>query len=242
MIRKRVGEKAAVSFLSMASTMLTRGTSRHQQRMAAREWRICRGWSSRLASLSWTHHSMRMQFETMRGRGSREVPLHDVRGCDWPGCAAEGQYRAPRSRRELKRFWWFCLEHVRQYNAAWNYYAGMSEAEIEADVRFDTVWQRPSWRMSEKIRGFTLGSVGVGDTFDLFGRDGETRRRAATPEEKALIVLDLQPPVTIAIVKARYKQLVKLYHPDANGGDKASEERFKDISAAYRLVLKSLGE
>jgi curved DNA-binding protein CbpA len=57
-----------------------------------------------------------------------------------------------------------------------------------------------------------------------------------------MAVLGLEPPLTVAIVKARYKTLVKLCHPDANGGDKAAEERFKDISAAYRVVLKSLRE
>ena len=59
-------------------------------------------------------------------------------------------------------------------------------------------------------------------------------------EERALLVLDLRPPVTIAIVKTRYKELVKLHHPDATGGDKASEERFKQISEAYRTVMHSL--
>jgi hypothetical protein len=185
-------------------------------------------------------HSMTMQFETMRHRGNREIPTREDRRCDWPGCPAEGEHRAPRSRRELKRFWWFCLAHVRQYNASWNYYAGMTEQEIEADVRFDTVWQRPSWRMGENIRAF--GSVDVGDTFAIFGNHGEAQQRPATPEEQAMVVLGLEPPVTIATVKARYKTLVKLYHPDANGGDKAAEERFKDISAAYRVVLKFLGE
>ncbi|MGZ9082259.1 MAG: J domain-containing protein, partial [Rhodoplanes sp.] len=111
----------------------------------------------------------------------------------------------------------------------------------EADVRFDTVWQRPSWRMGENFGAFAFGSVGVGDTFAIFGNDREAQR-PATSEEQALVVLELEPPVTVAAVKARYKTLVKRYHPDANGGDKAAEERFKDISAAYRVVLKSLGE
>jgi hypothetical protein len=195
-----------------------------------------------VACLPSNPHSMTMQFETMRHRGNREIPTREERKCDWPGCPAEGEHRAPRSRRELKRFWWFCLAHVRQYNASWNYYAGMTEQEIEADVRFDTVWQRPSWRMGESMRAFAFGSVDIGDTFAVFGNSGEARQRPARPEEQAMVVLGLEPPVTVATVKARYKTLVKLCHPDANGGDKAAEERFKDISAAYRVVLKSLSE
>ena len=80
-----------------------------------------------------------------------------------PGCAAQGEYRAPKSRQALNQYWWFCLEHVRAYNATWDYYRGMSPGEIEAQVRADTSWQRPTW---------PLGQIG--------GRiDDEVLRRAA---------------------------------------------------------------
>ena len=80
--------------------------------------------------------------------------------CEWIGCDRDGLYRAPRSRRELRQYWWFCLEHVREYNAAWNYYAGMSDNEVEADVRFDTVWQRPSWPLGAGNRATPDGGQG----------------------------------------------------------------------------------
>ena len=63
---------------------------------------------------------------------------------------------------------------------------------------------------------------------------------AGSPEEEALVVLDLTPPVTVGTVKARYKQLVKRHHPDLNGGDKASEEMFKRINQAYHVIMQSL--
>lgn len=172
------------------------------------------------------------------------MPITEVRPCDWPQCTCEGHYRAPRSREEMSAFWWFCLEHVRQYNASWNYYQGMTEAEVEADVRLDTVWRRPSWRMGPNGRPYAYASMKIGDGFAFFDDEPEPRRRAdnqrMTLEERALMVLDLKPPVTVAVVKARYKVLVKRHHPDANGGDKASEERFKQISEAYRTVMNSL--
>ena len=56
--------------------------------------------------------------------------------------APTGEFRAPRSRASLDLFYWFCLEHVRVYNSAWNYYAGMSAHEIEREIRNDTVWLR----------------------------------------------------------------------------------------------------
>lgn len=115
----------------------------------------------------------------------------------------------------------------------------MTEAEVEADVRRDNVWQRPTW---------PLGSAAFNHRFqwhdDELGEPPDaqkpSRPRAVSPMEQALHVLDLTPPVTRAIVKAQYKMLVKRYHPDANGGDKAAEERFKIVSEAYRLVMSSL--
>lgn len=167
----------------------------------------------------------------------RAGPSCGLRGCDWGGCGGEGLYRAPRSRQRLSEYWWFCLDHVRIYNAAWDYYAGMSEAEVEADVRSDTVWQRPSWPLGSApyrlhMRFFDEG-VGAGP-----GREAPFRPRSAA--EQALEILELKPPVSAREVKARYKVLVKLHHPDANAGDKDSEERFKVISDAYRTVMDSL--
>jgi DnaJ-class molecular chaperone len=55
-----------------------------------------------------------------------------------------------------------------------------------------------------------------------------------------LQILDLQPPLTTEIVRARYKELVKRHHPDTNDGDKASEEKFKQISQAYQTIMTHL--
>jgi hypothetical protein len=173
--------------------------------------------------------------------------------CRHPGCQAEGLYRAPKSRDQLNEYVWFCLDHVREYNKSWDFYAGMDTGQIERQVRFDTVWQRPTWPLgswgtSAAHRRFT----GVGET-EFMPEDvreainarmyaaekraqAEQRRRkqrAATKEEAALAVLSLEPPVTWAEVRARYKALVKRLHPDANGGDKSAEEQLKLVNQAY---------
>jgi hypothetical protein len=171
-----------------------------------------------------------------------EMPVREVRGCDWPGCWAEGAYRAPRDRDRLTEYFWFCLDHVRDYNSSWNYYRGMSENEIEADIRADTVWRRPSWPF---IKALHTASFRQSAMFDDLAGGREPPRPAAEggvgpAQARALVVLELIPPVTIAVVKARYKELVKKHHPDANNGDKAAEERFKQISEAYRLVMDAL--
>src|SRR5882762_10875395 len=100
-------------------------------------------------------------------------PLPPTRLCDHPGCECGGDFRAPRSRLELDRYYWFCLEHVRAYNVAWNYYAGMSEPEIEAEIRRDTVWQRPTWKLGERHSPF---GPGVHDPFHVY-TNGQTNGR-----------------------------------------------------------------
>jgi hypothetical protein len=171
-----------------------------------------------------------------------------MRPCDHPGCLGGGDFRAPKSRLDLYDYHWFCLEHVRAYNSAWNYYAGMSDAEIEAEIRHDTVWQRPSWRLgdrhgpgyAERMRDplgvFSGGPEGAGRNGD-HGRDPV--RRALSAREQALAVFEIEPPFTLVRLKARYKVLVKLHHPDAHGGDKAAEEKLKIINQAYATLKAS---
>ena len=175
-----------------------------------------------------------------------------VRPCDHPGCLAGGDFRAPKSRLQLRDYYWFCLEHVRTYNAAWNYYAGMSDGEVEAEIRYDTVWQRPSWRLgarhspgySARIRDY-LGvfSEGLGQSRDSGRRSGrpgsEAAQRALSAREQALAVFEIEPPFTPVRLKARYKALVKLHHPDAHGGDKVAEEKLKIINQAYATLKAS---
>lgn len=163
-----------------------------------------------------------------------------TRLCDHPGCAASGDHRAPRGRDRLDVFYWFCLSHVRAYNAQWNYYAGMSAAEIEAEIRNDTVWQRPTWPLGGRV-GFRFGPK-LRD-FGMFGFEEEeertVRKRPPSEQEQALAVFELALPITFLALKSRYKELVKLHHPDAHGGDKAAEERLKVINQAYSTLKTS---
>jgi hypothetical protein len=176
------------------------------------------------------------------------APEAPARLCDHPQCAAGGDFRAPKSRLDLNDYYWFCLDHVRAYNAAWNYYAGMSDSEIEAEIRSDTVWQRPSWRLGDRhgpgwtarVRdplGLASGAGERGREHDRPNR--EAARRARSAQEQALAVFEIEPPVTPVRLKARYKALVKLHHPDAHGGDKAAEEKLKIINQAYATLKAS---
>ena len=55
-------------------------------------------------------------------------------------------------------------------------------------------------------------------------------------ERKALHVMGLGPDATLEDVKAKYKALVKQHHPDANGGDRSTEDRLIEIIKAYNYL------
>ena len=170
-------------------------------------------------------------------------PKSATRTCDHPGCTEAGEYRAPRSREHLDEYYWFCLDHVRAYNAAWDFYKGMSPEQIEDEIRRSTTWQRPTWPLGAKA-GNKRFSFSVHDPFEVFEREAEAahpaRARPPSPEEESLRVLGLTEMPSVATLKACYKKLVKRHHPDANGGDKDAEETFKQINQAYRTLLDSL--
>ena len=177
-----------------------------------------------------------------------ELPdvLPDVQTCEWPECENQGEHRAPSSRDDLNTFRWFCLDHIRLFNKSWNYYEGMSDEQIEADLRDDTSWNRPSWPFSglERQLYYRKSFSDMNDFDGVFSKSCkqekestfQSRHEPSGPEAEAIAILDLTPPVTTADIKQRYKQLVKRHHPDANGGDKAAEEKFKKILQAYETL------
>ena len=124
---------------------------------------------------------------------------------------------------------WFCLPHVREYNASWDYYKGMSPQEIEANLRHDSGWHRPTWplgrlgasrRLSPEFLRDPLGMLHEGRPPQA-RRRGDARRRSAPPELRAALdVLGLEWPVDERAVRSRYKELAKRFHPDVNGGDR----------------------
>jgi len=175
-----------------------------------------------------------------RPRAYAPDPDAPGRTCDLPSCGAAGEYRAPKSRADLTHYWWFCLAHVREYNAGWDFYKGMSPGQIEAQLRADTAWQRPTWPLG-RLGGAVFDEEALRDP--LASLAGERTRRRAPPADAApaelrepLDALGLEWPVSLDDVKTRYKELAKRHHPDANGGDRAAEERLKTINLAYAAL------
>jgi len=168
-------------------------------------------------------------------------PHQAERMCDFAGCPNAGEHRAPKSRERLSDYFWFCLDHVREYNAAWDYFHDMNEEQIEASRRRDTVWERPSWPFNGSyIQAEAELRERIRRGFGFFGFGGEKQAPARPPREheKALAMFELSTAATFTEVKVRYKKLAKLLHPDANGGDREAEERLKEINQAYATLKK----
>ncbi|MBP6013715.1 MAG: DnaJ domain-containing protein [Alphaproteobacteria bacterium] len=181
-----------------------------------------------------------------------------TRACDKPGCEAGGSHKAPKSRNTLHDYYWFCLDHVREYNQSWDFFRGMSPDQIDAYQRATLTGLRPTWKISEGSKGpnpklqFFFRGAYV-DPFVIFddgpgappGSPGAANRNV-TPERRlskmqraSLETLDLEPTASLQDVKARFKELVKRYHPDANGGDRGAEERLRQVIKAYGQLRSS---
>ena len=181
--------------------------------------------------------------------------------CDWPGCGQAGSYRAPHSPDRLNEYRWFCLEHVRNYNATWNFFADWSENELDAQFRADRVWERPTWSfgsgprapmgMHPHAEGNAWARWGFRDPFEVLGsaatlnpgqvsNDAPRRRRLTREEQQAMNALSLPHQFeTRTEVRARYRELVKDLHPDMNGGHNPDPERLARVLKAWKILRKS---
>ncbi|WP_428378105.1 J domain-containing protein [Lichenicoccus sp.] len=186
---------------------------------------------------------------TTRHRAFDPDPDAPGRLCDMPDCTAPAGYRAPRSRDSLHEYWWFCLAHVREYNARWDFYKGMNPGQIEAHLRADVSWNRPSWRLghlggAQAARAFEEDAVldPLGLLNGAAARRSSARKADQRPADlrQPLDTLGLPWPVSMQELKTRYKTLARRHHPDANGGDRAAEERLKTINVAYTALRSHL--
>ena len=164
------------------------------------------------------------------------------RRCDMPGCAHEGDHRAPRDR-GLSDYYWFCMQHVQDYNSAWDFFSGMSPTEIEDHVVRSMLWDRPTRRYDGYAAMEDQLYSKAWQTYHYAEKEPPKSHHTAvdrnTPEFQALAIMGLEPPLDIKAVKARYKELAKKYHPDVNGGDTESEELLKNINMAYTILKLS---
>jgi DnaJ-domain-containing protein 1 len=144
------------------------------------------------------------------------------------------------------QYFCFCLDHVREYNVTYNYFSGMSAEAIAQFQRDALVGHRPTWTMGV----FRGGGSGYDrqvwcrpDTMpnmrrtNFGGYPSERRQpRYGVAALKALDKLGLDDSVDMVAIKARYKDLVKRLHPDANAGDRSNEDKLREIIRAYSYL------
>jgi len=159
-----------------------------------------------------------------------------IHACDFPGCKEKGEYRAPKDK-SLKDYYWFCLEHVAQYNAKWNYYAdekGNSKSTTEGKMHFHG--------FSSKIK-YQFGYDFINELGDMMQYDVSWRKTIyfSVHDRECADILGISlEDLTLDSLKKQYKKLARKYHPDMNAGDKICEEKFKKITTAYNDLAKKL--
>jgi DnaJ-domain-containing protein 1 len=181
-----------------------------------------------------------------------QEPQTVVPDCDWEGCNQPGLYKAPKGHRAEGEYHRFCLEHVRHYNTAFNFFADMSEKERERHLYTSSQTDgRPSWGLGTKPGNYNgprmpkkdpAAAKRFSDPLHIWARYARANARGPAPERviklhendrRAFEALGFRTSAKSEEIKRAYKALVKIHHPDANGGDKTSEERLRSIIAAY---------
>lgn len=178
------------------------------------------------------------------------------RKCNWPGCEAAGEFRAPGVRPSgfdgPGDYRWFCLDHVREFNAGYDYFEGMNADEI-----FRAQSPLHGWEGQSRAFRPDAGVGGVPRWADFSdpleaisarARDHVRRHCAGmkpenarfTPDERrALEVLGLDGDIDRKGLRTRYTRLLRQFHPDHNGGDHSYSARLQGVVEAYQLLRKA---
>ncbi len=172
-----------------------------------------------------------------------------VRQCEHDGCNEAGKFRAPKSPDVLDDFFWFCKDHVREYNQKWNFFTNQTEAEMNAQMSKDKVWERETKSFRDP-EARAWARLGIEDPHQVLGDNatrnpgrnttstGHTRRLPPT-ERTAIEILEAKDTWSKAEVRKAYKSLIKILHPDMNGGDRSQEEQLQQVVWAWDQIKDS---
>ena len=165
--------------------------------------------------------------------------------CEFPGCSEPAEYRAPKDR-SLRSHYWFCLKHVQEYNKKWDFLAGLSPDQIEAQLQNDVTWQRPTWKLgtggsarvvrgkvSDKFHFFDESQLGMSGHYN----PPQNEVRYSKKIQDAILFMELEAPLTLTKVKTQYKKLAKRYHPDITQKDAGL---FQRLTESYTAIVAYL--
>ena len=200
-----------------------------------------------------------MSSATYRPRFGYDIRIHPepprakaaaaaAKRCAAPGCREPAEVNVPKSRHNMDDRHWLCRVHLREHNAQWDFFAGMSHEEIQRFCLDAITGHRPTWPLGERAamsrnqsgepERASYTSYRFEDGFAVFEEAAEAPERPRRPrltkaQLDALAVLNLEEHASLHDIKARYKELVKRFHPDANGGNRGTEERLRQVIKAY---------
>jgi hypothetical protein len=170
-----------------------------------------------------------------------------TRECEHEGCRESGKYRAPKSPDSLDDFFWFCQKHVREYNLKWNFFNGQSEEEMAKRMDKDKVWERETKPFRRTVEEQAWARLGVSDAHEVLGGNATQNpgksitgtRRLPPTERRAVEILEAKDHWTKAEIRKTYKALIKVLHPDMNGGDRSDEEKLQEVVWAWDQIKES---
>ena len=175
--------------------------------------------------------------------------LSKKRSCDYGGCNEHGEFQA-KTKSAAKFF--YCLNHIKEFNKNYNFFEGMSEEEIIDYQISAIIGHRPTWKSGTNPHAnyFSKFAKNDGsafdDPFDLFEKDKtskyerQSKIKKGKISEKAYKLLDFSSLSSKSDIRKKFKEVVKSLHPDTNGGDNSQEDLLKEVISAYK-TLKSQG-
>jgi len=183
-------------------------------------------------------------------RGMSGAVETSQRVCDHEGCEEAGKYRAPKSPDLLDEYFWFCKDHVREYNLKWNFFTGTTEEEIAAQMDKDKVWGRETKPFRKTVEEAAWARLGIDDAHQVLGENATRNpgraaesltgtRRLPPTERRALEILEARDTWAKAEIRKAYRALIKVLHPDMNGGDRSDEERLQEVVWAWEQIKDS---
>lgn len=140
----------------------------------------------------------------------------NVRLCDREGCTNPGTCPAPKAPNSPER-WWFCPAHAAEYNADWDYFRGLTDAQAQDRAREEDGQRR--YRRAAHWQ---------------WGGDGDGSRSRA--ELDALRVLGLNADADMIAIKAAWRAAAKASHPDVAGNGEDAATRFRAVQAAWDVL------
>ncbi len=168
--------------------------------------------------------------------------------CQWDGCDSPGVQRAPVGSAAEGLYLSFCVKHSKIYAKGYSFYPSHSDpvvARYQLDAAAGKIATRGVRTDREHREAPLPSSIPSGSAKSLRARGIANRSHAAAAapqiklkplEVKAFEVLGLEQVATSEEIKSRYKERLKADHPDANSGDRKSEDRLRATIEAYRIL------